>query len=309
MKRWVRRVFLAIVLLVVIAAAGLVWKARAEAHRLLTNPIATRELPHERPIDYGMVYDDVSVKTADGLKLVGWYVPTKNGALVLAQHGYKSQRGEMLDEAAMLNRHGYGVLITSVRAHDLSDGTLITFGVKEMADLDAWYRFALTEPGVDPNRIGILGNSMGGSLAIQYAAQNPKIAAVVANAAFSSLSDTVATSVKYFTGLPAFPFAPLITFWAEREGGFRASDIDATKWIGRISPRPVFLMQGGKDVVISKDSGRKLYAAAGEPKELWEDPGVGHAAFDTARPAEYERRVVGFFDRYLGPTAVAGITH
>ena len=120
---------------------------------------------------------------------------------------------------------------------------------------------------------------------------------------------SIATAGPPLNQLPAFPFAPLIRFWAEREGGFRASDIDATKWIGRISPRPVFLMQGGKDVVISKDSGRKLYAAAGEPKELWEDPGVGHAAFDTARPAEYERRVVGFFDRYLGPTAVAGITH
>ena len=57
-------------------------------------------------------------RPTDGLRLVGWYVPTQNGAVVLAQHGYKSQRGEMLDEAAMLHRHGYGVLITTIRAHD-----------------------------------------------------------------------------------------------------------------------------------------------------------------------------------------------
>jgi hypothetical protein len=59
------------------------------------------------------------------------------------------------------------------------------------------------------------------------------------------------TSVTYFTDLPAFPFAPLIVFWAEQETGFKTEDIDATKWIAQISPRPVFLMQGGADVVIS----------------------------------------------------------
>ena len=127
----------------------------------------------------------------------------------------------------------------------------------------------------------------------------PTGCAVVAQSAFSSLNDTVETSVRFFTGLPPFPFAPLITFWAEREAGFDAGDIDAKKWIGKLSPRPVFLMQGGADVVISTSSGQKLYDAAREPRELWFDPAIGHARFDTARPEEYERRVSQFFDRYL----------
>jgi hypothetical protein len=58
-------------------------------------------------------------------------------------------------------------------------------------------------------------------------------------------------------------------------------------------------MQGGEDVVISKESGQRLYDAAREPKELWSEPHVGHAKFDTALPEEYERRVVGLFDKYL----------
>ena len=286
-------------IVVVAAAVAVAFKTHAEAHRLLTNPIATRKVPAKTPLDYGMLFENVRVTTADGLSLVGWYVPTLNGALVLAQHGYKSDRSEMLNAAAMLHRHGYGVLITSVRTHDLSDGNLITFGVKEMQDLDAWDALAHREPGVDPDKIAMLGNSMGGSLVIEYAADHPDIRAVVANSAFSSLSDTVETSVRFFTGLPPFPFAPLITFWAEHEGDFRVSDIDAKKWIGRISPRPVFLMQGGADVVVSKTSGQRLYAAAGEPKTLWFDAGVEHAGFDHARPDEYERRVTSFFDTYL----------
>jgi len=147
-------------------------------------------------IAFGLVYEDVSVTTPDGLKLVGWYVPSQNGAAIMAQHGYTSDRRELLEEAAMLNKHGYGVLLTSVRAHDLSDGEVISFGFNEMQDLEAWYQYLRKRGEVDPDRIGILGNSMGGSLVIQYAAQNDNIRATVAHSAFSSLDDTVATSVE-----------------------------------------------------------------------------------------------------------------
>lgn len=186
-----------------------------------------------------------------------------------------------------------------MRAHDLSDGEVITFGYYEMRDLEAWYQYLLTRQEVDPERIGILGNSMGASIAIQYAAQNEKIKAVVAHSAFSSLDDTVSTSVEAFTGLPAFPFAPLIVFWAELELGEDSSLINAKEWIARLSPRPILLLQGGKDVLIEQESAEKLFQAAGEPKELWYEPDLGHAEFDVAMPEEYERRVVRFFDRYL----------
>jgi fermentation-respiration switch protein FrsA (DUF1100 family) len=299
-----RRIIWAVIFLLVLtvgATGALVLKARSEADRLLTNPMSTRKLPKQTPADYGLPYEDETARTSDGLTLVGWYVPTENGSLILAQHGYKSDRSEMLDEAAMLHRHGYGVLITSIRAHDRSGGTLITFGQEEMKDMQAWRALAVRLPGVDPQRIGIVGNSLGGSIAIEFAAEDPAMRAVVANSAFSSLSDTIETSVRFYTGLPPFPFAPLITFWAEREAHFRAADIDAKRWIAHLSPRPVLLMQGGADVVISKSSGQRLYDAAGQPKELWFEPSVGHAKFDIALPKEYERRVVGFFDQYLLP--------
>jgi fermentation-respiration switch protein FrsA (DUF1100 family) len=215
------------------------------------------------------------------------------------QHGYKANRDEMLNEAAMMYQHGYGVLITSIRAHDYSDGETITFGKNEIQDIDAWYKYLVARTDIDPEKIGILGNSFGGMLAIEYAAQNQNIKAVVADSAFSSLNDTVATSVKFFTGLPEFPFVPLIVFWAERETGFKAADIDATKWIAQISPRPVFLMQGGADIVISASSGQRLYDAAREPKILWYEPALGHVGFDSQMAVEFEARLAAFFDQYL----------
>ncbi len=295
-----RRVASGTLLIALATGVGAVgWKTRAEAHKLISNPIETRRLPGRTPIDFGIVYDDVAMVTSDGLRLTAWSIPSQNGALVIAQHGYKADRGEMLNEAAMLQRHGYGVLIPAMRAHDLSDGAMISFGAHEIEDLQRWFEFASALPDVDAARIGILGNSLGGTLAIQMAARTPGVRAVVTNAAFSSLADTLETSVRFFTGMPPFPFAPLIAFWAERSIGIRVSDVDATRSIAAISPRPILLMQGGADEVISTASGQRLYEAAGEPKSLWFDAKVGHARFDTARPEEYERRVIALFESAL----------
>ena len=85
----------------------------------------------------------------------------------------------------------------------------------------------------------------------------------------------------------------------EREGGYRASEIDATASIKKVSPRPIFLLQGGADVVISPSSGQRLFDAAAEPKELWFEPELGHVQFLAKRPEEFERRLVGFYDKYL----------
>ena len=299
MKRVLRYSLALVLALLVIAGVWLGVKTRSEAHRLVTNPRPTRMVPTETPGDRGLAFDNVEVRTSDGLKLVGWFIPSPGQPTIIVQHGYKDSRGIMLGVASMLRRHGYAVLVPTVRAHDYSEGETIGLGSREMDDLDAWWRWLIARPDVDPDRIGIFGASMGGSLVLQYAAQNPEIKAVVADCAFSSITDTVETSVKFFTGLPPFPFAPMILFWVERELGVNASTIDAKQWIGQISPRPVFLLQGGADEVVSPESGRRLYDAAKEPKELWIEPDLGHVQFLNKRPEEFERRLIAFYDKYL----------
>ena len=299
LRRWHKATLAVVLVLLASAGVGLGVKTRAEAHRLVTNPRDTRSLPKELPSDRGLAYEEALVTTSDGLKLAGWFIPSPGGPLVIMVHGYKDNRGSMLGVAEVLRRHGFAVLDLSVRGHDRSDGETISFGFREMADLEAWYQYARSRPDVDPERIGMFGVSMGAALAIEYSSKNPQIKALIANSAFSSIEDTVETSVTYFTGLPAFPFAPMILFWMEREIGVDSTTIDARRWIATISPRPVLLMQGGADVVVSPDSGTKLFDAAREPKELWFDPEVGHAEFLKKRPAEFERRVAEFYEKHL----------
>jgi pimeloyl-ACP methyl ester carboxylesterase len=285
----------------VAGGGGVAFKARTEAHRLVTSPRDVRAMPRGTPAEAGMPFEDVAVTTADGLRLEGWYVPSWNGATLLLVHGYKDTRGNLIGLARLLHRHGYSLLLGSLRAHDGSDGETISFGHHETKDLAAWHAWLEARAGVDASRVGIFGVSLGGTVAIRYAAETPSIAAVVADCAFSSIEDTVERSIRFFTGLPPFPFAPMIVFWTERRLEIETDTIDAKAWISRISPRPVFLLQGGADVVISPESGARLFAAAAEPKELWFEPDLGHTQFLSRFPDEFERRVVGFYHRYLTP--------
>lgn len=256
---------------------------------------------NESPANYGLEYETVTLTSEDGYDLAAWYIPSQNGAAVILQHGYPNNRTAMLPKAEILTRHSYGVIMVDLRAQGLSEGDTVSFGLFEVRDVDAAYQYLLSRPDVDPDRIGALGDSMGGAVVLLYAAQNPQIKAVVSEGAYASLQDVVATGVETMTGLPAFPFASMIQWFAEWEGGFDADEVAPIEQIGSISPRPVFLMHGGADRLIPPDNGQRLYEAAGKPRELWFEPDLGHGrgSFKAERTEEYEARVVGFFDQYL----------
>ena len=310
MTQIVKTSFRLVMVMILVVFIGGMWLARREAKELVTSSFDNRRPILEKPSDVGIDYRDVEVITQDGLHLAGWWISSQNGAALIVQHGYKMNRSaELLGIAALLAKRGYGVLLSSVRAHDVNGGEVISFGLEEMQDLTAWIEFVQQVDGVDPERIGIFGNSMGGSLAIQAAAQSTALKAVVAHSAVASIRSTVETSVRHFTGLPPFPFAPMIMFWVERDWNINPSVLDFTQWIDDLSPRPVLLMQGGADVVIEPSSGQLLYDAAREPKEIWFEPTLDHVAFYDERPEEFERRVVGFFDRYLLSPSAESLIH
>ena len=158
--------------------------------------------------------------------------------------------------------------------------------------------FAQARPEVNAERIGVIGRSMGGAVAIRGAARIPGIRAVVVQSTYSSVEDNVAEGVRAFAGLPPFPFAPLVIWFGEREAGLDIRQVRPIDDVGQISPRAILFIHGEQDGAIPAENSLRLYQAAKEPKELYLVPHAGHGGFLVARAA-FEQRVVGFFGTHL----------
>jgi dipeptidyl aminopeptidase/acylaminoacyl peptidase len=252
------------------------------------------------PVESGLSYESVTFASADGLRLAGWYIPSHNGAAIILCHGLGGNRVDMLPQAVLLAEHGYGSFLFDFRAHGESEGEMVTYGYTETDDVLAAVDYLLSRSDVDPQRIGILGGSLGAATALRTAAHSTHLKVVVAESAFASLEDEVASSFTVFSGLPAFPFAPLTVAFAQWQTGLRISEVRPIDDIPSIAPRPVFIIHGTDDDLIPAEQGFRLYEAAGEPKELWMVDGISHRSALGIFPDEYEKRVIGFFDNALG---------
>jgi len=248
-------------------------------------------------LENGQPIQPVHFKTEDNLILTGWYIPPKNGSVIILQHGYHANSHQMLPIGQMLAKHGYGVLLFDFRGHGKSEGDTVTLGLFEVRDTNAAVNFLLKQPEV--NNIGLIGNSMGGATGILAASENENIQAIAVEGVFSELKDEVEIGIEVQTPLPAFPLDVIFIYIAEHETGYRFSDIAPVEKIGQISPRPILIMQGGNDARIHTDSGKRLFAAAREPKQYWCEPSATHVAIYQTVPQDYENQVIRFFDQYF----------
>ena len=252
----------------------------------------------QSPADFGIVdYENVTFSTSDNITLKGWYIAPKNNAIVVFVHGHRSNRSQYLRYLEMVYAQGYGALLFDLRNHGESGGTLTTLGLKETEDAENAVRFALSR--VPNAHIALYGHSMGAGVSLLAAAETPEVDAVIVESPFTSLEDNINDGVRELTGLPPFPFAPLVVFFAEWQVGNGLRTVRPIDAIGKISPRPVLLVHGEKDLVFSANNSRKLFAAAKEPKELYIIPDVGHAGFLDAKPNRFPKTVLTFLDTYL----------
>lgn len=253
------------------------------------HPARAQSSPGETPAHFGAGYQDVTLTTTDGIDLAAWYTPTRNDALILVAHGYGAARSAEMH--AFFARHGYGVLSWDARAHGASEGETCTWGVREVRDVEAALEFTRKQPEIDG--IGAYGQSMGGATLIEAAAVYPQIEALVADSAFTAIEEMLVEVV-------ATPLLrPGMRLFVQWETGLSPDDLRPVDRIGTISPRPVFILQGQADTMVPPDSASRLYQAAGEPRQLWTEPDVGHVGMYAANPELFEQEVIGFFDRYL----------
>jgi uncharacterized protein len=248
------------------------------------------------PVDQvGAPHEDVSFRTADGLRLRGWYVPSKNGAAVIAFPGRKGSQ----KPARVLARHGYGVLLFDRRGEGQSDGDPNAWGWEGYRDVDAAVAFLRRRPDVEPARIGGIGLSVGGEMMLEAAAKSRGLKAVVSEGAGERsvrefLDMTIGGADKWL-GLPGYAaLSTGISLFSNHAPPPSLKDL-----VGRIAPTPVFFIYGEHGQDGERNLNPTYFAEAHRPKSIWEVSGSGHVGGINAHPKEYERRVVGFFDRTL----------
>jgi uncharacterized protein len=279
--------------------------------------------------------EDFNVRAPDGAMLRGWIVRSEhpNGNWVLLFHGVADNRIGVISQSEFLLRAGYSVVMMDSRAHGASEGPIATYGWLERNDTKAiidaliltevarytddelkskkwrvahipearWKRLLPTSeprPGT-PLHIFALGESMGAGIALQSAAVDPRIEAVVAEAPFANLReasfDYAGLRRSPLLGKTLFrPFSWMLLYHAQRLTNLPIDEVSPEKAVAA-RPFPVLLICDEKDQALPCRHTREIYAAAIGPKQFWEVPGAFHTAAIGFAPDEFARRVLAFF--------------
>ncbi|MBW3534029.1 MAG: alpha/beta hydrolase [Gemmatimonadetes bacterium] len=191
------------------------------------------------------------VATDDGARVAALHLPAPgDGYTILVSHGNAEDLGHLEPYLRRLHAAGFGVLAYDYRGYGLSSGgTTTTHGVYE--DVAAVYGHAIDRLGIPPSRLILLGRSVGSGPATWLAARRP-VAGLVIESGFTSA----------FRVVTRWPLLPFDRFPNLAEIG----DVEA----------PVLVVHGTDDRVIPFSHGRRLHAAAREPKRFLPVEGAGH---------------------------------
>ncbi len=279
--------------------AAIVAAATLAAYWLVV-PVAIAILATHRPradvapAELGRPYEELTIRTSDGLDLAAWYVPSLNGAAVISY----PTRQDKLPQARLLVRQGYGVLLLDARGYDGSEGDPHLFGWAGARDIDAAVAWLQGRPDVTDSRIGGIGFSVGGEMMLQAAASNSGLRAVFSEGAgVRSVREDLLRGPRGWLALPESAMQTAAVAVMSGTG----PPASLTDLVPRISPRPLMLVYAGRGGG-GEELNADYYSAAKAPKGLWKIAEATHVGGFQARPRAYEERVTSFFDHaLLGP--------
>ena len=299
-----RLLYLLLAVLVLLpVAAGVVG---AQLSSIILHPANLNPDRHEQTADMlartGATKTDLDVTAADGAILRGWKIQPKNpnGDWVLLYHGISDNRTGNLAHAEFLLTNGYSVVMMDSRAHGQSGGTIATYGWLERNDTRAIVSALYADESV--RHLYALGVSMGAAIALQSAAIEPRIEAVVAEDPFENLRevtyDYAGLELSPLLGKTLFrPASMAALHGVKKDGGFDPDEVSPKKAVAARA-FPVLLICGTADHRIPCRHAQAIYQAAIGPKELWIVPGAAHASALGHAPQEYQKRVIEFFGEY-----------
>jgi fermentation-respiration switch protein FrsA (DUF1100 family) len=238
-------------------------------------------------------YQDITLTTADGLHLSGWYVSGTRPEAIILVHGIHANRAYLLPQAFVLAQAGYSLLLLDLRGHGRSEGHEVTYGYREALDVAAAVDYLAARPEI--KHIGALGHSLGGAALVRAGTTDPRLEALVIQSSFSSLTRVVDDSFNKFVLLPKWPFAPLVIVLAELKTGVSLDQVDSARDLAAMPPRPVLFIHSADDGLFPIHHAQQMYDAARNPKEFYFVSGLGHINPISGHEAEYSERVLKFF--------------
>ena len=207
------------------------------------------------PADFGLKYEDVFFEAADGVKLHGWWVPKAGAPVLVWFHGNAGNISHRLENLKLLHDLvGVQVFIFDYREYGRSQGRISREGT--FLDAAAAYRYVAETRGIPGGDIVLFGRSLGTALATDLATQKP-CRALILESAFTNSSDM------------AKMLAPFLFDWRPKVPYDNLGKIDKVKV-------PVLIVHGSDDEIIPVAMGRRLFAAANSPKDLYIIPGAHH---------------------------------
>ncbi|HEY2773239.1 MAG TPA: alpha/beta hydrolase [Candidatus Binatia bacterium] len=216
------------------------------------------------PDDYGLEYEDVSLKTRDGVTLHAWWLPVSPPARATARtalflHGNAGNVSFWLPVARPFHELGWNTLIVDYRGYGRSGGRPSEEGT--YLDADSAWCWLKENRGVDPSRIVVVGRSLGGGVATWLALERP-VGALVLESTFTSIADVVASVLR----VPGIRSVVRLGY-------------PSLARMGRIDV-PLLVFHGRGDDLIPIAQGRALHAAAAGPKRFVELTGGHNDAYD-----------------------------
>jgi uncharacterized protein len=251
------------------------------------------------PAQYGLTYQNVAFRTADGVRLSAWYIPARNGAAVVLLPGAGSTRTAVLGQAAVLARHGYGALLVDGRGHGLSGGHSMDFGWWGGRDLAAAVSFLAAQPGLGAGKLAVLGESMGGEGALAAAGSDPRIRAVVAEGVTGQQLADHGWRPNDITGTIDRGWE-WVQFTAAGLLSGAPRPVSIRDGIRAAAPRPALIIAGGA-VASEPVAARWFQAASPAAVQVWVVPHAGHTQGLATAPGAWETHVIGFLNTALKP--------
>lgn len=247
-------------------------------------------------------FEQVEIRSFDGVRLAGRYYHRRDGAPVHIQfHGY---RGSGIRDFCAVHgicaEMGVNTLVVDQRAHGMSGGSTMTFGILERRDCLCWAKYVNARFG-SGCEIFLCGVSMGAATVLMASGLPlpENVAGVIADCPYSTpgaIIRKVISDVRF----PAMAVYPFVALGALVFGGFRVWEESAIHAVSR-TKIPILLIHGSEDKYVPPEMSAAIYEKCGGQRFLEIFPGAGHGGCCATDPMRYEKILRSFMDNCRDP--------